>query len=197
MKKVIITQNKETSRFEATDIDGVVHYTAAKKADLKTSLKRSKKHEFEIVEEFETIKDVTSEKGKEVKYTDDRTAEEKEAKPIVIEPVKDETKKPTTTKGKPAKTTYENYKQHIITNFTNADLHSKADKIAAFCKKFDLTLSQVGRNLTFEKTLTKMVDDGIIEYTIEGIPTGKYKKLTFQYTSGHNSIMSPDEDEEL
>lgn len=182
MKKVIITQNNETSRFEATDIDGVVHYTAAKKADLKTSLKRSKKHDFEVVEAFETVEPV------------EVVEPIKEVKP---KPVKDETKKPTTTKGKPAKTTYENYKQHIITNFTNADLHSKADKIANFCKKFNLTLNKAGRNLTFEKTLTKMVDDGIIEYTIEGIPTGKYKKLTFQYTEQHKAFMSPDEDEEL
>ena len=164
MTKVIITLNDETSRFEAKDANGRLYYTAGKKADIKTSIKRSKKYDLEIVEAFEASKPVEE--------------------------------KPTTTKGKPAKTTYEDYKQHIITNFLDTDLHSKADKIANFCKKFNLTLNKAGRNLTFEKTLTKMVDDGIVEYLPDdGKAERKYKKLVFQYTDAHRAAMSPDEEE--
>jgi hypothetical protein len=170
MKKVTLTLNEETSRFEAKDRDGVVHYTAAKLSDLKTSLKRSKKEEYEIVETFDVTIEIPSgaiEKANE--------------------------KKILTNKKKIS--SYEKYKTFILTNFKSEDLYSKSPKIADFCKNFDLTLSKAGRNITFEKTLTKMIDDGIVEHAVEIIPTGKYQKLTFRYTSAHNSIMSSDDEE--
>lgn len=168
MKKVIITLNEETSRFEATDIDKFIHYTAAKKADLKTSLKRSKKHEFEIVEAFEAVK-----------------------------PVKDETPKPTEPKevktSKPKKAKYQDYKEYITTNFLSEDLYSKSPKIADFCKEFDLKLNKASRNLSFEKVLDLMMVEGLIEYREP--QKGKYKKLSFKYTDQHEAAMSPDEEE--
>jgi len=160
MIKVILTLNNDTERFEAKSEDSVVHYTAKKKADLKTSLKRSKKNDYEIVEAFEVKK--APKKPNKAKKTDKKA------------------------------NGYEDRKKYIITHFTDGDLHSKSPKIAAFCKKFDLKISAAGRNLTFEKTLEKMVEEKIIDY----VPSsGIYKKLIFEYTKAHKAAMSPDKDE--
>lgn len=198
MTKVIITFNDDTQRFEARDINDRLYYTASRKDNIKTAIKGSKKYNLEIVEVFETKED--SETSDNAVNSDPHAQSVSptgtiidETKPEAVKPVEE---KPTTTKGKPAKTTYETYKQYIITNFTDDDLHLKSDKIVGFCNQFNLVINKTGRNLTFWKTLSKMVDDGIIEYLPDNREgERKYKKLVFQYTDAHRAAMLPDEEE--
>lgn len=166
MIKVIIVENEETGKVEARDIDGTVHQANKRLSDLKTALR--KKGGYEIVEKFEAKKPKAPKKDKPVK-TD---------------------KKEKTVKA-PKKNGYEDRKAYIIANFDDADLYSKSPKIAKFCKKFDLTLTKAGRNLTFEKTLDKMTEEGVVDY----VPTsGKYKKLEWYYTEEHVAAMNPDDE---
>lgn len=172
MIQVIIENNPETAKLEAKDIDGTVHQANKRLSDLKTALR--KKGGFEIVEKFEEPK----------RRAEDKKAEKRRAtdKPKAEKAPKAEKKKGNT---------YEDRKAYVIAHFEDADLHSKSPKIAKFCKKFDLTLTKAGRNLTFEKTLDKMSEEGIVDY----VPTtGKYKKLEWYYTEDHVAAMNPDDE---
>ncbi|WP_373074033.1 hypothetical protein, partial [Sulfurimonas sp.] len=129
MKKiqVIIKLNEETQRFEALTIENKALYTAAKKADLKTTIKRSKKYDLEIVEKF--------------------------AKPEVKKVQPKKSTKPEVKKGpesKDQKDIYGEYQQYIIDN-AKGDIKCTGDLVASFCNKFDLKLSKKKRSLTFER----------------------------------------------
>lgn len=175
MIKVIIVENEETGKVEARDAEGTVHQANKRLSDLKTALR--KKGGYEIVEKFEVPK----------RRAEDKKAEKRRAEDKKDEKPKAEKKKAEKKKGN----TYEDRKQYIIANFEDADLYSKSPKIAKFCKKFDLTLTKAGRNLTFEKTLDKMTEEGIVDY----VPTsGKYKKLEWYYTEDHVAAMNPDDE---
>jgi len=164
MKIIEVKFEFNGKKFVAVDESGKIYYTAKKKADLKTSIKRSKKHQLIIVDVFTVAKPQPESKSK---------AKKKVAK---------------------KSNSYEDRKLYIIDNLSNIDLHSKSEKIAGFCKKFDLTLTKAGRNLTFEKTLEKMVEEGVIEY-LPAKEGAKYKKLAFQYTDTHSKAMVSNEEE--
>jgi len=164
MKIIEVKLEFNGEKFVAVGEGGKIYYTAKKKADLKTSIKRSKKYQLTIVEIFTVAK----------------------PKPKA----KKDTKKKVTKKSN----SYKDRKIFIIGHFSDTELHSKSEKIAGFCKKFDLALTKAGRNLTFEKTLEKMVEEGVIEY-LPAKEGAKYKKLAFQYTNTHSKVMAPDEGE--
>ncbi len=154
MKKiqVIIKLNEETQRFEALTIDNGVLYTAAKKSDLKTTIKRSKKYDLEIVEEF-------------VKSEVKKVQPKKSVKP--------ETKKGTESVDQ--KDIYGEYQQYIIDN-AKGTIKCTGDLVASFGKKFDLKLSKKKRSLTFERVLSNMEMRGFVQRVAS---TGKYKKLIY------------------
>lgn len=193
MIKVAIFTNEETGKVEARDLNGKVHQSNKRLSDLKTALR--KKGGYEIVEDlFATVEDF------DMSGEPEKPAKKEKIKKEIKEALKDKevkgsvaTEKAPKTDKVPAKkgNTYEDRKQYIITNFDDADLYSKSPKIAKFCKKFDLTLTKAGRNLTFEKTLDKMTQEGIVDYVAT---SGKYKKLEWYYTEAHNAAMNPDDE---